>query len=191
MESEYLLIISPDDNTYDKLMEEKKRFAQLFDCSHILSSKPHITMVRFSNKKENEPLIMNYLKRKISAFAPFSIQLDGFGAFPTHTIFAKVATRSIFTNIIKSLKSETKKLQGHSAESVHFITEPHMTIARSLQHWQYEKGWLEWRHVPFSARFLVSELLLLKKEDNRLRFQLASSFSLLGIENEMQQGSLF
>ncbi len=71
------------------------------------------------------------------------------------------------------------------------MTEPHITLAKSLQHWQYEKGWQEWRQVHFSARFNVREILLLRKEGNRLRFDIAASFPLLGERNETVQGTLF
>jgi len=191
MEAEYFLIISPDDNTAEKLMDEKKRFAEQYNCPKILSSKPHISLVHFFNTKENEPLIRNYLNRKISAFSPFLVDVRGFDVFPTHTIYAKVATKTTIVNIVKSIGEERQKLKGKSETSVHCITEPHITLAKSLQHWQYEKGWNEWQHVPFSARFNVSEILLLRKEESRSRFDNVASFPLLGVKNEMQQASLF
>lgn len=191
METEYFLIISPDDNTMEMLMEEKKRFAKLFDCPKILHSKPHISMVKFSNRKENEPIIFPYLQRKIAAFAPFLVELEGFSAFPTHTIFSKVQTKNQIVSMVKSIGQEKQKLKGKSNVDVHCITEPHITIAKSLQHWQFEKGWQEWQQVHFSARFNVGEILLLKKEENRLRFDVSASFPLLGVRNEIVQGSLF
>ncbi len=191
METEYFLIISPDNNTQEKLMEEKKRFAQLYDCPKILHSKPHISMVRFSNIKENEPMVFQYVRRKITAFSPFLVEVEGFATFPTHTIFAKVQTKSQIVDMVKSIGQEKQKLKGASETDVHCITEPHITLAKSLQHWQYEKGWLEWQHAHFSSRFLVKEILLLKKERNRLRFDTAASFPLLGKKSEIVQGSLF
>lgn len=191
MDAEYFLIINPDDSTQEKLMAEKMHFAELYSCPAIIHSKPHISLVRFSNEREYEARVVSYLHRKIKAFAPFVIEMEGFSSFPTHTIFAKIQTKKQIVDIVKSIRMEGQKLKGNSAHEVHFITEPHLTLAKSLQHWQYEKGWLRWQHVPFSARFLVREIVLLKKPINRLRFEVAALFPLLGERNELAQGSLF
>ncbi|MFT4204615.1 MAG: 2'-5' RNA ligase family protein [Chitinophagaceae bacterium] len=191
METEYFLIISPDNATQEKLMDEKKRFAQLYNCPQILHSKPHISLVKFFNIRENETRIVQYLHRKIAVYQPFLVDLEGFSAFPTHTIFAKVQTKKQIVNIVKSIGQEKQKLKGAFDRDVHCITEPHITLARSLQHWQYEKGWQEWQHVHFSARFDVREILLLKKDVLRPRFDVVASLPLLGQKNEMVQGALF
>ncbi len=46
----------------------------------------------------------------------------------------------------------------------YFITEPHLTIARKLLPWQYEKGWLEYQHRNFHGRFIADHALLLKRK---------------------------
>lgn len=191
METEYFLIIEPDRNTSEKLIAEKKRFAEMYNCPSIVASKPHISLARFVNESANEENIFHYLERKISAFNPFLLHMEGFDKFPTHTIFAKIKTQTRISEIVKSVKTEGKKLQM-GKQSPYFVSgEAHLTLARGLQHWQYENGWKEWKHVPFSSRFEVRQITLLKKSSNRLHFDIANRFPLTGIKNEIIQTSLF
>ncbi|PZP48361.1 MAG: hypothetical protein DI598_10005 [Pseudopedobacter saltans] len=192
MKADYFLIVRPDENTCEKVMSEKKRFSELYNCPSILHSLPHISLVRFINTTENESIIRNYLHRKISTFFPFLIEMEGFDVFPTHTIYVKIKNPSPIIDIVKNIKTEARILKEHSKSSIYFVTDrPHLTLARGLEHWQYENGWRQWQHVPFSARFEVSAITLLKKTGNRLRFDIVDNFSLSGMKNEVKQVSLF
>ena len=37
----------------------------------------------------------------------------------------------------------------------HFMNDPHLTVARKLLPWQYEKGWLDYSHRHFTGRFIA------------------------------------
>lgn len=69
--------------------------------------------------------------------------------------------------------------------------EPHFTIARKLQPWQYEKGWLEYEHKNFTASFIAREMVLLKREMGTMKYRKVAAFQFAEQPVVMQQGSLF
>jgi hypothetical protein len=73
----------------------------------------------------------------------------------------------------------------------HFIMEPHLTIARKLQPWQYEKGWLEYSHKHFTGRFIADSMLLLKRPAGEMKYQVAGRFEFQNLPVNTRQGDLF
>jgi 2'-5' RNA ligase len=78
----------------------------------------------------------------------------------------------------------------------HFIMEPHLTIARKLQPWQYEKGWLEYSNRNFSGRFIADSMLLLKRPvadtgEQRVKYQTINRFEFQNMPVTTKQGELF
>jgi 2'-5' RNA ligase len=72
----------------------------------------------------------------------------------------------------------------------HFITEPHLTIARKLQPWQYEKGWQQLEHAGFHGRFIASHALLLKRKEGEY-YKQVEKFAFEGVKEEVKQTNLF
>jgi len=73
----------------------------------------------------------------------------------------------------------------------HFILEPHLTIARKLLPWQYEKGWLEYSHRHFTGRFIADAMLLLKRPVGELKYEIARRFEFQNLPVGIKQGDLF
>jgi hypothetical protein len=78
----------------------------------------------------------------------------------------------------------------------HFIMEPHLTIARKLKPWQYEKGWLEYSHKHFAGRFIADSMVLLKRpvgdpHSNRERYHVVERFTFQNLPIATRQGQLF
>ena len=73
----------------------------------------------------------------------------------------------------------------------HFILEPHLTIARKLQPWQYEQGWLEYSHKHFTGRFIADAMLLLKRPVGELKYQVVQRFEFQNLPVSTKQGELF
>jgi hypothetical protein len=73
----------------------------------------------------------------------------------------------------------------------HFIMEPHVTIARRLLPWQYEKGWLEYSHKHFTGRFIADAMLLLKRPVGELKYEIAQRFEFQNLPVNTTQGELF
>ncbi len=73
----------------------------------------------------------------------------------------------------------------------HFILEPHLTIARKLLPWQYEKGWQEYSHRHFTGRFIADAMLLLKRPAGELKYQVVQRFEFQNLLIGTKQGELF
>ena len=72
----------------------------------------------------------------------------------------------------------------------HFITEPHLIIARKLLPWQYEKAWLEYERKDFHGRFIADHALLLKRKAGD-KYRQVEKFMFRGLKPEIKQGELF
>ena len=94
--------------------------------------------------------------------------------------------------MVKEIRSEAQRLMKLNDDNKpHFIMEPHLTIARRLQPWQYEKGWLEYSHRHFTGRFIADAMLLLKRQVGEGRYQIAGRFEFQNLPVNTKQGELF
>jgi len=73
----------------------------------------------------------------------------------------------------------------------HFIDEPHLTVARKLLPWQYEKGWLEYSQKYFTGRFIADSMLLLRRQVGDNPYQVLRRFEFLNLPVNNKQGELF
>jgi 2'-5' RNA ligase len=189
--NEYLLIIQPHEDLYNKIMAIKQSFAEAYDCPAASYTKPHITLVKFMQYDTAEKRIVHKLQALETANAPFTVDLEGFGSFPTHTVYLNIQSKNPILALIKELKQAQHLLKTDKEHKPHFMTEPHITIARKLLPWQFEKSWLQYSHTPFSGRFIAHELLLLKKKEGTKAYHIAARLALQNQKVHTEQGSLF
>lgn len=70
--------------------------------------------------------------------------------------------------------------------------EPHISVARKLAPWQYEKGWLEYSHRHFTGRFIADGMLLLKRPVGEKNYQIVKRFEFQNLLiATTKQGELF
>jgi len=122
----------------------------------------------------------------------FKIELRDFGSFPSHTIYINVTTKVPVQNLTKTIRAETQRLMKLNDDNKpYFIMEPHLTIARKLQPWQYEKGWLEYSTKNFTGRFIADGMLLLKRPVGEVKYQIVKRFEFQNLPVVTKQGELF
>lgn len=188
---EYLLVLEPHEALRNTIMEIKKDFAEKFEHPPAAYSKPHITLVRFRQYEMAEQRLVARLKPLIAASDSFLVELEDYGSFPTHTIYINVKTKTQLTTLVKSMRPLQRLMKMNEEHKPHFITEPHLTIARKLLPWQYEKGWLEYSHGHFNGKFMADQVLLLRKRLHEKRYETAYRFQLLHEQHEAVQTTLF
>ena len=190
--NEYLLIIQPHEDLYNKVMSLKKSFAEKYDCPLAMYTKSHITLVNFVQWEMREQSLLQRMKNLIECSNPFQVSIDGFGSLPSHTIYMNIQTKSNITELVKSLRPIQSLMTLSKDHKPHFILEPHLTIARKLKPWQYEKAWLDYSHLNFTANFGVNKAILLRRQvDTKKYFQIAS-FPLMNKPSDSHtQASLF
>ena len=190
--NDYLLIVQPHEDLYNKIMGIKKSFAEKYDNPMAAFLKPYLTLVKFMQYEITEKHIIKKMQSIAESSASFKVDLNGFGSFPTHTIYLNVQTKNPIINLVKEMKQAQHLLKFDKEHKPHFITEPHISIARKLLPWQYEKSWLEYSNTPFSASFMVTNLILLKRKTEAKGYTVAATFPLLNKQVAVTtQASLF
>ena len=195
---EYLLVLSPHEELWNRIMKVKERFAEEYKSDHARWGKPHITLVNFVQYAMMEERIINRLNNVAMGFPPFKVELKDFGSFPSHTIYINVMSKLPVQNLVKEIRTDGQRLMKLNDDNKpHFIMEPHLTIARKLKPWQYEKGWLEYSNSHFTGRFIAGGMTLLRRlavespEGHKMKYHIAGEFSFQNLPVATKQGELF
>lgn len=189
---EYLLVLSPHEELWNRIMKVKEGFADQYKSDHTRWGKPHITLVNFLQYAMMEERIVNRLKTVAMGFPPFKVELKDFGSFPSHTIYINVTSKLPVQNLVKEIRTDGQRLMKLNDDNKpHFIMEPHLTIARKLKPWQYEKGWLEYSNKHFTGRFIADGMTLLRRPEGEMKYQAVQRFEFQNLPVTTKQGELF
>jgi 2'-5' RNA ligase len=189
---EYLLVLDPHEELRNRIIEIKKEFKETYKASTASGGKPHVTLVNFLQYEMMEERLVNRLKTIAMGYYPIKVELKDYGSFPSHTIYINVTSKMPITNLVKEIRVQAQRLMKLNDENKpHFITEPHLTIARKLIPWQYEKGWLEYSNKHFTGRFIADGMLLLKKPVGEMKYQIVEKFQFQNLPVVTKQGDLF
>jgi len=189
---EYLLVLNPHEELRNKIMKVRREFYDAYQASTALGGKPNIILANFLQYEMMEERLVNRLKVVAMGFHPIKVELKDFGSFPSHTIYINVISKVPVQTLVKEVRKETQRLMKLNDDNKpHFILEPHVTIARKLQPWQYEKGWLEYSNKNFSGRFIADGMLLLKRPLDEKKHQVVQRFEFQNLPVTTKQGELF
>lgn len=189
---EYLLVIQPHEELCSRIHAIKIEFNEKYKIMHSATPKPSITIAAFRQIKRIEERIINRLDIIAKGFKPFRIELKDYGNFPSHTIFINVSSRLPVQKLVKRIREDAQRLLKLDAENKpHFIMEPCIIIARKLQPWQYEKGWLEYSHRHFTSRFMAERMLLLRRQSGKLKYSPIHRFEFMNLPVSIKQCDLF
>ena len=194
--NEYLLILNPHEELRNKVQQVKKEFYETYhDASRgaptALGGKPHVTLVRFTQLALMEERIVQRLRAIAMGYCPFKVELKDFGSFPTHSIFINVTSKLPIRGLVNEIKDIQRLMKLDKENKPHFIDEPYLPIARKLLPWQYEKGWLEYSNKSFTGRFVADAMLLLKRRQGEMAWQIAERFAFQNLPVAIRQGQLF
>ena len=192
---EYLLVLNPHEELRNKITAIKAEFYNTYQAEPSRKhsgGKTHLTLVNFLQYGLVEDRIINRLKMIAMGYHPVKIELKDYGSFPSHTIYINVTSKMPVQNLVKQIRTEAQRLMKLNEDNKpHFIMEPHMTIARRLLPWQYEKGWLEYSHKHFTGKFIADGMLLLKRPVFELKYEIVQRFEFENLPVNTTQGELF
>ena len=190
--NEYLLVLNPHEELRNKIMQVKKHFFDTYKADSAVYSKPHLTLVNFVQYQMMEERLVNRLKIIAMGYHPIKVELKDYESFPANTIYINVTSKLPIQNLIKQVRSEAQQLMHLNKEhKAHFIMEPYVTIARKLQPWQFEKGWLEYSNKQFTGRFISDSMLLLKRPVGQMKYEIVQRFEFQNLPVTTTQGALF
>ena len=189
---EYLLVLNPHEELRNRIMKVKRDFYDEYKAPTALGGKPNLILANFLQYEMMEERLVNRLKVVAMGFHPIKVELRDFGSFPSHTIYINVVSKVPVQTLVKEIRHETQRLMKLNDDNKpHFILEPHLTIARKLQPWQYEKGWLEHSNKNFTGRFIADGMLLLKRPLDEKKYQVVQRFEFQNLPVTTKQGELF
>jgi len=189
--NEYLLILNPHEELRGKIQQVKKEFYDTYQAPTALGGKPHVTLVRFTQLALMEERIVQRLRTIAMGYCPFKVELKDFGSFPSHTLFINVTSKLPIRGLVNEIKDIQRLMKPDKEHKPHFIDEPYIPIARKLLPWQYEKGWLEYSNKNFTGRFIADAMLLLKRREGEMAWQISERFVFQNLPVTIRQGQLF
>lgn len=175
---EYIVLVNPDKAVYGKVMREKEYFQDKFDADIATKTLPHITVANILAPKQTEGLLCNRLNRIAGLQYSFTVALKNFGGFPPHTIYINVLQSESFKKLINNIKALEHLLKKNECPPLQVITKLHMTIARRLDEWTYNKAIAEYKERNFSELFTLDKLTLLKRDSRYAKWEKVSDFFL-------------
>ena len=189
---EYLLVLNPHEELRNRVMKLKREFYDEYKATAALGGKPNIILANFLQYEMMEERLVNRLKVVAMGFHPIKVELKDYGSFPSHTIYINVISKVPVQTLVKEVRKETQRLMKLNDDNKpHFILEPHLTIARKLQPWQYEKAWVEYSNKNFTGRFIADGMLLLKRPLDEKKYQVVQRFEFQNLPVTTKQGELF
>lgn len=189
--NEYALVLQPHEDLCNTIMQEKKSFAEKYECPAALYTKAYITLARFKQHEMMEPHIIRQLKNITAPLSSFKVELNNFGSFPSHTIYFSITSKVQVMDTVKAIRAAQKLMKMDDENKPLFIAEPYIQIAYKLLPWQYEKAWTEYEHKHFHGRFIADHLLLQKRKEKNKAWQTAGRFVFENKKAEIKQGALF
>jgi 2'-5' RNA ligase len=189
---EYSLVLNPHEELRNKIIYVKQQFAEIYKTHSVINNKPFVTLVNFVQYGLMEERILNRLEVVAMGYHPIKVELKDYGSFPSHTIYINITSKIPIQGLVKAIRTEAQRLMKFDDNNKpHFILEPHLTIARRLLPWQYEKGWQEYSHKHFTGRFIADGMLLLKRPVGELKYQIVKRFEFQNLPVTTKQGELF
>jgi 2'-5' RNA ligase len=190
--NEYLLVLNPPEDLWQKIMKIKEGFAEKYKNDIAKFTKPHITLINWVSLELMEEKMMQRLQMIAMGITPFKVELRDYGSFPSHTIFINVVSKVPIQSLVREMKQAQRLMTLEKENKPHFIETPYISICRKLKPWQYEEGWLEYSNRQFTGRFIADSMLLLKRTaGEKVKFQIAKRLEFQNLPVATRQGSLF
>ena len=188
--NEYKLVIPLPDALQQKVIAIRTEFGEKYSYKPD-TGRAHVILVMFSQLEMMEDKIRQKLRTITMGEAPFKIELKDFGTYPSHSIFINIATREPVKKLIRSVRDIQSILRTDKEHKAHFLQEPMIVVGRKLKPWQYEKAWLEYSQRQFTGRFIADAVLLLKRAENTIPWQIVERMELQNLPVVTRQGGLF
>lgn len=187
---EYRLIIPLNEDLQETIMKLRKELHEKYKVALPFQLKPSLTILHCHAYEGMEAKLMERMQNVASRNAAFKVELQNFAAYPSHTIYIHVATRSPFNDLVKELKG-VKSLTKIPDHDPYFIKEPHLLVAQKLKPFQFTRMWIDCEHTEFSGKFMANHLLLMKRSEANTRYEVIRQFDFASLALSIKQGTLF
>ena len=160
----YFIALIPHITLREEIRAVKERMKADYNAGHALKSPAHITLqIPFKRSSTEEGRMTEALRRFAATEKPFTVDLNGYGAFPPRVIFIKIVDPGPVQGVHSRLKKVLLEELYFGQDEVMKSVQPHITIAtRDLTKAAFSEAWAEFEHEEFSASFEAGSIFLLK-----------------------------
>lgn len=160
---EYLLLISPPEDTRRSIGKIKKEIGIKYGSTHALHSSAYISLVKFMLVKGYEKNLLEQLFGFCINRFPFEVVLNNFGVFPRHTLYISVQENEGLKKLQNGLTMLLAGLASGIEKYMNANRKHHMTIARSLNPEQFTSISDEYKSREINVSFRARNIVLLKR----------------------------
>jgi 2'-5' RNA ligase len=188
--SEYRLIIPLSEALQQTVMQVRKELHERYRIPLPFELKPSLTILHCHAYEGMEAKLTDRMQQVATRSQAFKVELQNFAAYPSHTIYIHVPTRSPFNELTKELKviKSLTKIPDHDP---HFINEPHLLIAQKLKPFQFTRMWMDCEHTQFTGRFMATSMVLMKRSATNTHYEEMRRFDFASLGLRVKQGTLF
>ncbi|MFZ2287437.1 MAG: 2'-5' RNA ligase family protein [Bacteroidales bacterium] len=160
----YFIALVPHGSLRDEIREVKERMRDQFRAGHALKSPAHITLQRpFKRNPAEEGKMCSTLRSFALGEKPFTVNLNGYGAFVPRVIFIKIVDPDPIRSIHRRLRVILVAGLDFSRDEIMHDVQPHITVAtRDLTREAFAEAWPLFMEEEFTGQFEVSSIYLLK-----------------------------
>lgn len=160
----YFITLLPPEDLIHHIEMVKLGLAKQFNCKEALKLVPGISLqAPFQQLPFREEIMVEKLKRFAYLQYPMMIRLNGYGAFPEHTIFMKVKPSNTLKMLNYQLGKFLKAELNFSDDMIgHGVFRPHLTVATKDIKSKFRKIFTEYKSRKFEANFMASSMYLMK-----------------------------
>ena len=160
----YFIALIPDVPLREEVRKIKEAMKVEYGAAHALKSPAHITMqMPFKRNPGEEVDLSSALMEFAARERPFSVDLDGFGAFPPRVIYIRITNPKPVEELHGRLKRVLTDTLGFTREEIMQHVQPHITVAtRDLTRVAFNEAWPEMKDREFTGRFTVKSVFLLR-----------------------------
>jgi 2'-5' RNA ligase len=173
--AEYLLVVYPDGDLRDRLLEEQQQFSSDYGlgqrpekgqrtADHPARNKPHITLATFQAGEEAEDTLIRWIQRICQQRRSIDMALNNYSGIPPHTIYLRVQDPEPLRELMQQLGAIDEYIQSSGWPPVRLNGRPYLSIAGGLTEQVYNKAMPDYSRKTFHGTFCVRELVLLKRK---------------------------
>ena len=188
--NEYRVVLVPPPVFQEKVRRIKSDFSAKYRTAFSAHA-ACMSLVYFKQFNGNEDMVIRKLAANAAKQRPLRIEMNDFGSYPTHSIFIDTGSKKQVQKIVDIIRPLQHLMKTSKENKPHFITGPHINIAKKLLPWQYEQAWSEYEYLHFSGSFIAAEVSLLKKAPSENFYHTVGTFAFLGEPEKIVQPELF
>jgi len=174
--SEYLLVVQPATDVYDKILNEKKRFYDDYKVQEMVKINPQIVVAGFLAKEDMEETLGRWMQRICSHQRGFTLTLNNYSGFPPGNIYLRVQNEQPCKQLGVSLKELNHYISSCACPPMQFASKLHISVADNVPEDIYINALKKYAQKTFHESFTVNELQLLKRRNEYDTYKIISVF---------------